>query len=265
MAAPRPDDLTVSPIGGAVLSEIPAGRTSTMGVYVQVRGVGVTSDSATATVTRGGVSVSLTPTIASGEVSISISAANLATLGASVGSSLTAWLSGEVTDGANTLTWEYQALLQVSDRLLRLPFDYARFLARMRVFGRACSIPSGQTSHWDQIEVGLGDFRDWLNSQTADISTAILAREGLLRQGAELWGTIPVLEGAVMATAASLKDSPLGMALMDARQRRDEWCASAVVVTRDGSGWGTEGAQREVQAKTPPGYVRPRIGIGGAL
>lgn len=261
----RPDDITVSPTGGAVLSEIPVDLTTQLGVYVQLRGAAVTAASAECIVTHGGQSLILTHTIASGEVTAPITEANLSTLGATIGSRLTAWFEGTVTDGAETVPWRYEMALMVSDRALRFPFDYSRFTARMASFGRACSIPAGQTNHWPQIRLGLEDLRDAINSQRSDVKTALIGREGILRQLAEVWGTEAAVGAALVRTNADPRTSSMAATYADLRAAKKTSIADAIVTLRDGSAWQTEGPAIERGVANVRIFNGHGRGPGGAL
>lgn len=264
MTALKPDDVTVSPVGGGVLTEVAIDVTTLLGVYVQLRGAAVTSTSVEAVITRGATSVTLTATAASGEVTAPLTAANLTTLGASIGDVLTGWIQGTVTDGSGSQTWRYQMSIRVSDRVWRFPFDYNRFTTRLMQFGKTCSIPSGQTNWWPQICLGLEDLRNDINRQRSDVKTAFLSTPGALTEVAEVYGTESALRTAVSHSNAP-QGSTLIRELMRWEKRRETILAETIVSMRDNSAWKTEGSREEravVPARTWAGRGQ---GVGGPL
>ena len=263
--AVRLDDLTIIPVGGSVLTEIVSDVTTPIGVFVQLRGASVTCDSASVVVTRGGASVTLSASIASGEVTASLTPANLATLGASIGDSLRAWFEGTVDDSGVTLTWRLEMVLMVSDRAFRFPFDYQQMLNAITILGKACSIPTGQTTHWPQVLVGLEELRDDINLQASRVKTALLGREGLLKRPAMIYGTFAVLEAGVARTTANLQNSPLALVMGRWEKKKASCLSEAIVALRDGSDWQEEGFATEATIKAPQRPMGRGTGIGGIL
>lgn len=265
MVALRPDDVTVSPVGGAVLSEVAIDLTTQLGVYVQVRGVAVTSTATSCTVTLGSTSITLATTAASGEVTAPLTAANLTTLGAVIGSTLTGWLQGTVADGSDTQIWRYDFSILVSDRVFRFPFDYNRAMAVFLPFAKSCSLPTGQTTHWPQILPGLLDLRDDINMQRADVKTAFLGRPGLLARPAFIYGCESMLRSAVLRTNANLQQSTMAYELGRYEKMRASILGETIVMLRDSSAFGTEGSLGESPITKPKTLNGWGGGLGGPL
>jgi len=257
------DDVSLSPTGGAVLSEIAVDRTNPLGILVQLRGANATAATAECVVTRGSASVTLVTTIAAGEVTASITAANLTTLGAGIGSRVTAWWRVTVVDGSATHTAEYEEHLGVSDRVLRFPLDYSRITTRVLALGRSCAVPTGQTNFWPQIRLSLGDLRDDINSEQADVKTYMLGHEGVTRQIAEAYALVECVSAA-MGNANGQGDF-LGMKYGEFMQAKLAKWASLILSVRDTSAWQTTGTSGERLASPPRLFSGRATGIGGAL
>ena len=255
---PPPDDITVSPIGGAFITEVLDDATTPIGVYVQVRGVAATVATASCVLKSGSLSVTLAPSVATaGEATSSISPANIDTLAGGVWSTFSAYWSGTVTDGSTThAPWRLEQPIAVSNRVLRFPVDFARLVRKLLAAGRAAAIPSGQTNFWPQVGIALEDLRDKING-SSDVRTYLLKNEGRLRPIAEAWALEAMAEAMI-----SQVNGQTAYLQRYADKRAEEkirlWSELVVDQQADAQAWATQSGTRKSTLRS----VRLLSGLG---
>jgi len=261
----KPDDLTVTQIGGDILTEAMLDATTPFGLLVQLRGVDATAASATCTVKRGSASVSLTTTLASGSVTTSITAANMTTLGAARMDALIAQWVVTVTDGADSHVTRREQVLGVGDSIIRFPLDYAELAAEVPQMTKPCAIPSGQTNFWEQVRLGLTDLRDDINRRQGGVKTYVMSRPGELRQLARAYALVYVLQAMIVQSNASrgwfhdLRAEKVGL-------KKTLWHAIAVTVKESSETWGNDTGGGRVAVTLEPVATwggGPAAGSGG--
>jgi len=241
------DDVSIGPMGGGILTEVAIDITTPIGITVQLRGAATTPTSPVLVIKRSSDSVTLTATAASGKMTASLTAANLTTLNATLGDTLTAFWSGTITDGSDTHLFRLEQSIGVSDRQLRFPIDYSRLTTKLIQSGKTCSVPTGQSNWWPQIRVALEDLRDDINSQQAGVKTYFLSNAGTLRRISETYALTEML--AAMVGQTNGQGSRLAEVEARYLQKKDAIWADTGVVVRQIAAWQIASAKTTVLAK----------------
>ena len=176
------DRLVVMGVDGVCFPELLDDETTPIGVYVDLAGDPATVATHECVLKKGSASVALATAAASGNVTASVTAANLITLGATIGDEITAFWEGTVVDGATTHLWRYPMVLKVEDRLFLWPVLISSLKAELPDIAKACSYPGSQTSWWPQISEALRDVRDMIDQGPSGVKAYAIATPAAVRQ-----------------------------------------------------------------------------------
>jgi len=175
-------DISVLPLGGEGITEVLKDANTQIGITVQVRGEDVTVTSPTCALNAGGsTSVSLSPTASSGEVTATISASNIGSLGIEYWDIAVASWGGTIPDGSSSQELRYTQYFVVTSSRFPMPFRYSDLVRRYPQAEKDCALPSGQTNFWNQIQLGLQEFRDDLDRQGGNVARWLVANPATLR------------------------------------------------------------------------------------
>lgn len=251
-------------VDGVCFPELLDDETTPIGVYVDLAGDPATVATHECVLKKGSASVALATAAASGNVTASVTAANLITLGATIGDEITAFWEGTVVDGATTHLWRYPMVLKVEDRLFLWPVLISSLKAELPDIAKACSYPGSQTSWWPQISEALRDVRDMIDQGPSGVKAYAIATPAAVRQLGK-WAALETVARVMYRTTGNREKSLADLAGYFHDRFEKVWAGLVLAVKADNASWQTEGATAQAGLQTVHMYGTGAGNGGGGV